>query len=684
MKAIKILFFLLLSYSSISAQGSTKDKNELLLLKHYENEDFNKVVKIADSLLQLENLPKRARIYQIKADALYFLNDVNASLESYLLAIEHLAEAEIDTVYLIENYSHAGFCYLYLGQYVEALPYYEKALKISRSANDSTEISTQLSHLGNIHTHLNNFELAEEYFQRSYEINFKLQDSVALAYDLVDLGSLFFRMGEFKKAVIYYKNGLKVEKTRADNHNTLILRLGKLADAYMETGAIDSAVFFIEKATRQAISINDSLSLHKNWLVKGKILLKQERFDSARELGYRLQQYFESETINQYDVEALMIVAKANYLMGNTNDAIRHLTEVIGRLKTKDHKAALSEIYQLRSEIFETIGQNKKAIEDLRLYLSYTDSLNLEKRQNTILSLSKIYDTRSKEQKIELLENKTALQKVQAENERRFRLILILAVSFLLALAILFYVRYREKQKNATLLTDKNTALRELNTTKDKLFAIISHDLRNPVSAFRNMTEALVENQSHLDKAKISHYLKKMQTNAAEVETQLNDLLAWASKEIGKERLELQDLAVEPMIEQVFRLLSPLAENKSIRLEYKLEDDFVIHTHPELFKTVIRNLINNAIKFTEEGGEVNLYATRKNGAIIFTIHDNGIGIGKEQQGILFSDEKMKANENSGMGMGLSLTKDIMDRLKGEILVESKENVGTTFTLKFVA
>lgn len=201
MRFLITLNIILYSFS-LFAQDNSAEK---YLLKYYEQEAFDKVVEKADSILANNKNANLSRIYQIKADALYFLNDVEASLQNYLLTVEHLEEYPIDTVYLIESYSHTGFCYKYLGKFTEAIPYYEKALQICRQVNDSLEIANQLSHLGEIKVKLSAFAQAKAYYEEAYEINFNLKDSVAFGYDLVDLGDLKFAMKEYDKAIEYYQ-----------------------------------------------------------------------------------------------------------------------------------------------------------------------------------------------------------------------------------------------------------------------------------------------------------------------------------------------------------------------------------------------------------------------------------------------------------------------------------------------
>jgi len=268
------------------------------------------VVEKADSILkgEPENL---SRIYQIKADALYFLNQVEESLENYLLTVSVLDEYPLDTVYLIESYSHTGFTYKYLGKYLDAIPYYKMALSICRAADDSLEISNQLAHLGTLYSHLGMYQESAAYYNEGYAIDFALNDSTALAYDLVNLGDLKCSIMEYPQAVDYYKRALKVKSTKAGNHNTHVLRLGKLSEAYLKMGELDSATFYSRMAEEAAIDLNDSLSLAKQWITKTKIFNAKGEFPAAIRVGNLCYNYFKEVGQGQYQVASALALIMA-------------------------------------------------------------------------------------------------------------------------------------------------------------------------------------------------------------------------------------------------------------------------------------------------------------------------------------------------------------------------------------
>ncbi len=452
-----ILFCVCLSFAnnSLAQIGS-----EEFLLELYKNDQFDEVVIKADSILKTKP-DNRARLYQIKADALYFLNDVPLSLENYLLAIEYSDKFPLDTVHMLESYSHAGFCYIYLGKFIEALPYYEKALNITEMSNDSSEMAIQLSHLGTIYSNLNQFNKATKFIRRAYEINFSLKDSVALAYDLVDLGDLKMRSGDYLEAINNYKQGLLVQQTKAENHNTGALRLGKVANAYLKVNELDSAKKFIVQAIIEAQNLNDSLTLAKQWVVKSRILNALKKYDSAYYYGKSASEYFEKYAGTQYIILANFELVEA-YIGRQQYLKAEYLLQSIIELANEENRLEhLSEAYEKQAQLNERLGNNKAALLAYKSYQIAMDSLQDRKKQQAILILDKEYQSKQKEQEIDLLKTKDEVSQLQLAQEKRNFIALFILLGIVIIVGVYVYFTLRKKhQLQSELLTAQINELR--------------------------------------------------------------------------------------------------------------------------------------------------------------------------------------------------------------------------------
>ncbi|ADR23596.1 hypothetical protein MATR_25490 [Marivirga tractuosa] len=513
MRFLIALNIILYSFS-MSAQDHSAEK---YLLKYYEQEAFDKVVEKADSILANNNKANLSRIYQIKADALYFLNDVEASLQNYLLTIEYLEEFPVDTVYLIESYSHTGFCYKYLGKFTEAIPYYEKALQICRQVNDSLEIANQLSHLGEIKVKLNAFAQAKAYYEEAYEINFNLKDSIAFGYDLVDLGDLKFAMKEYDKAIEYYQKGILVHETRANNHNTHILRMGKLSHAFLHVGQSDSAMYYINQALNEAEKLNDSLSMAKHWIIKAEILAFEKDFDSALWYGNSAKDYFHEDGYSSYKTNGNITLADIYIAQRNLRKAKTILITEKEFLEENKKWDRLFDIYTKLIMISEQEGNYKAALDYSKSFRVLNDSILQKDKLQTILSLETSFNTKQKEQEIELLKSQEKLIQFKLAQERKNIIVLGVMLILVVFIAIFIYFSIRKKHQlerellsaqinemrsQLKMLIDNNSA--EITIDQD----VFNEKLDNPLSTreIEVLTYALSDltNQEIADKVFVS------------------------------------------------------------------------------------------------------------------------------------------------------------------------------------
>ncbi len=484
------LFLLVMSGSAAIATQKITVSTEDYLLELYRQEKYQEVVASVDSILTSEAVENVARLYQIKADALYFLNDVNGSLENYLLSIQELIYFELDTVYLIEVYSHTGFCYKYLGKYAEALPYYDQALKVATAANDSVEISNQLAHIGTLYAELGRYRESSDYLDRAYEIDFMLNDSTALGYDLVNLGDLMCKIPDYDRAIEYYRKGLEVRSTRAGNHNTHILRLGKLSYALMMNGDLDSARKYIEMSIGLAKSIKDDLSLNKQLITKSRILNAESRYDSAVIIGVQCYQYFNDGTGSQYQIESGMALAEALIGQQNFERADKILAEITPIARRNKSLESLASIMERRSNTSGQLGYSELAMELLNEHHVLLDSLREQNKQKSIYSLTQEYQSKQQEQQIELFEAKEALMQLQLLKKKRETMALVgVIIGIILVGGYVFYTLRRKTQLKNQLLASEVNELRlklkailefkpdEVGIVKDQINSILEEPL---------------------------------------------------------------------------------------------------------------------------------------------------------------------------------------------------------------
>jgi len=221
-----------------------------------------------------------------------------------------------------------------------------------------------------------------------------------------------------------------------------------------------------------------------------------------------------------------------------------------------------------------------------------------------------------------------------------------------------------------------------LNSTKDRFFSIIAHDLRNPFHVVSGFSEVLLKDFDKLPHEKIIKFLHLIHTSSTSGNNLLENLLQWSRSQTGRITFDPIVITLAAIAEEVFDLLEGDAQRKNITLHQLIHPSTRVTADENMLKTIFRNLISNAIKFTPDNGTVMLKTKSTGSTVEITVADTGIGIAPENQALLFRIDatfttKGTANEPS-TGLGLIICKEFVEKNNGEIWLESKIGVGSEF------
>ncbi|MCX6256442.1 MAG: PAS domain-containing sensor histidine kinase [Bacteroidia bacterium] len=239
-----------------------------------------------------------------------------------------------------------------------------------------------------------------------------------------------------------------------------------------------------------------------------------------------------------------------------------------------------------------------------------------------------------------------------------------------------------ERKRFENELEEKNASLKELNATKDKFFKIIAHDMKNPFISLLGASELLYENIHKYDINMIVKLTKLLNDSAKSGYDMLLNLLEWAKSQAGSMIFQPEIINLKELIYKDLSNLIDSASGKKINLNINIADNMQVYADKNMLNTILRNLINNALKFTPKGGEVNVNTKNENGSVIIIIKDTGIGIEKSDFDKLFrADIKFSrpgTDYEGGTGLGLLLCKELVEIHNGKIWLESETEKGSTF------
>jgi len=596
------------------------------------------------------------------------------------------------------SYHNLGLVYVELKQFSHAISSHNKAAEYYEKAKQYDLQSYSLYSIASLYNQINDKNKALEYAFRALNIanEKKIDELKANLYNLI--GSLNRDLKNLELAEKYYTFAFK-EWKRSKNISGLSIALNSLGIILDEKGDFQKALEYYSKSLDIATQLNDSSGIATAYNNIGYLYDRINEFDKA------LSNYFKSYEISvkTHDIDAahntLNNIASTYLKQGKLEKADEVLRKTLKNILNVEDPAYKQETYQLLSELNARKGDFQKAYRYKAIELAYADTLYTQQRLSSIAEMQTRYETETKEKEIELLKKDVELKELQYQKQKSFQqvlvsLTLLLLVTFIGTSLILGIIQKKNKQlaeKNKELydinqkLKQSEKNLSELNATKDKLFSIIAHELKNPFNALIGFSDILKLNFNHLTDNEKKEYISVISESAQNLYKLLDNLLQWTRAQTGSINYIPKKFKLEPLIKQEVVNLNANAEKKRINVSVKASPTISVYADKNSIATVIRNLLSNAIKFTDIGGNIEISASEskeypKMAEVI--VKDSGIGIDENDINRIFQIDgsfstKGTANE-TGTGLGLLLCHEFVTKNNGKIWANSSKGSGSEF------
>ena len=507
-------------------------------------------------------------------------------------------------------------------------------------------------------------------------------------------------MGDYDKALEFQLMNLNISKERASS-NDLSKILMNIGVIYKNKMSYDEALkYYLKSLERSTENIYNNMLLLHNIAV---IYEQTERYDIAKHYYARAIEIEKEIGNKEMLIYSLQGIGNILVKTGNFQEGEKYflesfqLAKEIGELpKQHDIAGSLQKIYE-QQHLYE------KSLNYFKLYDNIEDSIYSIESMKQITALEQKYEAEKREQQIAFLEKEQQLQElelakkeIEAKQKSFQRNILVLVLLLAFALVI-YYFRANKKRRRINLLLLKqnkkiteqrteivkqNDELIESNKTKDRLFQIIAHDLRSPLVSIDSVTQLIpywIEEQDYESLKKLSSTLELSVQNVLSL---IDNLLNWALSQQGKFPYSPENLKLVENISEAIDIYKPIAEIKNIDLKFKHSKNVIVFADRNMLFTVMRNLLNNAIKFTPEEGSIEVGIDSNNQFAKIWVKDSGIGISEDKKEKVF--ELANGHENGtkgevGKGLGLFFCKEFVNINNGDIFIESQKSKGTTIT-----
>ncbi|WP_299754394.1 tetratricopeptide repeat-containing sensor histidine kinase [uncultured Pontibacter sp.] len=568
-------------------------------------------------------------------------------------------------------YNNVGVAYDIYGNYSEASSYYYKSLQIREAIGDSAGLSASYNNIASIFATQGDYIKSIELYTASMEISEAIHDTIAVAHALGNLGNVYQQQKDLDRALDYSLRGIQLFKPEQEASS--LISLNNIGFIYSEIGEWGKALTYHNKALSISRKIGSTLDEAYSLSGMAKAYMTADKPEMA--LPYALK-----------NVELLLEL--------NSKDEVKIGAELLNNLYVK-------------------LGDYENAHKYLTLQNQYADSVQAAAVKTKLSELEFKYENEKAAQENLLLKAQTNLQQQMIQRRNTAQLFTGALLLLVGALAVVFFMGRRRKhklndlliQKNkdvldhsialtsqkerlasqAELLREQKEELEKLNSVKDKLFSVIAHDLKGPLTSLQGLLQLIAKDAVPPDKLK--PFMASLEASQQNSLWLLDNLLLWS-------RMQMRGLTVKPeatelstLVQQNIRLLGPQANSKNINFAYDIAESHILYADKEMANLVLRNLLANAIKFSKTGGSIFIDSQLQDDSVTITVRDTGIGISAEKLALLFSGNSTSSKgtaDEKGSGLGLQLCQYFIDRNGGSIWVESELGQGSTFYFKLPA
>ncbi len=671
----------------VNSSEGIEQLEALIVLSNLQNQsnptDALETAKQAEKLaIVLKSEISRGNALDAKANALSMLGDHTKAIELLNESVK-IGKQENDQLLIAETHQSLGIIYERIGNYPEALANHKSSLLAFTDLQDSTNMSYSLNNIAGIYYSNDDYETALDYYYKAQVIKNALNDPFGIGSGYSNLAVVYKKLENYKKSIEYHHKAIPLQKEINDLFG-LSIAYSNMGTTFRNLEQYDSSLYFQDKALELSTELKDTIGIAIAIHNKANVFFSLKDYKKAENFYSEAFSLFEKTGIKAYELASLSDQASMFKEAGQNSKAYNIATQALSLAQQLNSKARIRNLAEVLYLLSKNNGAYRDALKYHELYKEYTDSIITAKKVEEIGKLEINHEINERDNEIKTLAQAGEITSLKLEKTQATRTFLIILVSLLLLISIILWSNYRLKRKSEKVLGEKNEELKKLNSAKDQFFAIISHDLKNPLSAFRMITEAIHENIETLSKDEIQSHMKELMKSSNQLHLLLKNLLQWALVQTERVNYKPKNHSVEYLIEHNVRLFEQMIKIKDLQVVVDIEEGLKTYCDKGSIDLIIRNLLSNAIKFTSTNGSVCISAIRKDSHVNISIEDSGIGMSEAEIQKLFKIEEDPSqignSREKGTGLGLMLSSEFVRKNKGTISVESEPGKGAKFTI----
>ena len=645
---------LVMQFAFQKLDSSKVDTSIKIIKSYYSSKDYKKALGF---ISQTEKLSAALQYHKATAEIKYYKALIYSQRDDYYNALDNYNKSLSiytqlqDSLGIAKVNNSIGLIEIKRGNYGKGLRYSISAIAVFESKNLRQELSSAYNNLSEAYFNTNQFDKALEYNVKALKIREQLRDSTGIKISTKNIALLYSMRKEFRKSIEYYEKLLSYLDSKNDDElrGEILPRIG---EDYLQFNDYAKATTYLLEGLRLNRTINNKAGILKSLNNIAKLNIQQKKIRTAE---IQLNEAFALTKQVNDDVELLK-----NYKLRVSIDSIK------GNFKNAFYWQG--KYHALKN----TIDKNKFTP------IIFEDPIDLNLKSNTT--------------KPKAIDNKSTND---GKSLNKIKIIAFgLGTSLLLTLIVLTVILFKgrtnkeliielqesnkqNKLQNESLL-EQTIHLEEMNQVKDRLFSIVSHDLKDSITGIKAFLDLLKEDS--ISQEEFDELIPELSDNADNAAALLMNLLNWSKSQMQNLEPKPELFNIQDVFSEKMGLIEKKVEQKRIILLDESIKDFVFADR-SMIEIVIQNLLANAVKFSKVGDVITVSNRERNSNVLICIEDTGVGISKENQEKLFKNGGFTTrgtNAEKGTGLGLSICKQLVELNHGKIWVESEQNLGSKF------
>jgi signal transduction histidine kinase len=577
-----------------------------------------------------------------------------------------------------------------------ALEAAQEAIAIAQRISDNTGLANAYRNLSILYFYYDeNYSISMEYLQRALDIFENNHDSIGIANCYISLGHAYRSLRARDKEIEYHKKSLEIFKRLKITERIGVSSMN-LGESYLNNGEYDKSRSLLKYAIRINDSINKLTTLSSCYKAMGMLEYMQKDFDLAEknfikvlEISDRLGDNFQKIST----IESMIQLASLYKLKGDTRSQVTFLKKA-AEFSQKNYLMSYLHIIYTELILYYSKENDQKSVQKyITEYKVVSDSINSRQLTDRSGQIGNIVELHNLEKEKRKLEQHNLVQNERLRRRNMILLVIIISGSVLVWLLLKIYRKNKKITEVNKLLSSQREIienqrqhLEELNNTKDKFFSIVAHDLRSPLASLKSFSDLLIDQVDSLTIEEIKVMGNQLQIDVDNTIKMTDTLLTWARIQMKDYEILTEKFFLSELVSDISDFYKEVAEKKGIKFSYNVDNNLTVFADKNQIAFILRNLVNNAIKFTNKDGFVKLRADPlPGGEVQISVTDNGTGISDDlKKNIFFIGKKQSASGTAGekgTGLGLILSYEFIKLNNGSIEIDSQEGYGTTFKIR---